>query len=251
MRKAFFITATFVVVFLSSSKTFSQANISIGAKGGISIPNLKSNSDNPVVNGWSSILTPYFGVVSEFNFSDHFSLQTELNYATEGGKKNGLQTIPTSFFFSTPPPGIPDTVYANFNSRVKLNYLELPILLKAQWPLNESFSFFLNGGPYAGYLLKAENTSSGKGKVYADREQTQPLLQQEISFDDNLDIKDELKNFTAGIQLGAGISFDMEAGKLVLTGGGNIGLIPIQKDSNNGKNTTGSAMVTIGYLFGW
>lgn len=238
-----------VSTFLLSSSISAQTEVRIGIKGGISIPNLKSNSDNPVINGWSSIFAPYAGAVGEFKLSDNFSLQAELNYASQGGKKNGLQVLPTALFFQPPPPGIPDTVYATFASKVKLSYIELPVMFKGELPLNETASLFANAGPYIGYLIKAKSISSGSSKIYADANQTQPLIQQEVSFDENLDIKDQIKKFNAGLQFGVGISFNTGTGKLMLTAGGNLGLVPIQKDTNNGKNTTGSATVTIGYLF--
>jgi len=59
----------------------------------------------------------------------------------------------------------------------------------------------------------------------------------------------EIKKFNFGIQGGIGVSmlFANES-KLQFSIGGNYGFIPIQKDEANGKNNTGAATVTLGYM---
>ncbi|MGI8952716.1 MAG: porin family protein [Chitinophagaceae bacterium] len=239
-----------IAIFLLIAQT-SFAQISLGVKGGISIPNLKAPSgSNPVSSGWSSRQGPYFGVFSEFKISDHFALQLELNYSSQGGKKDGVQGIATSDFFAPNPvpPGAPKYVYASFKNEAALNYIELPLLAKIIFPLGEKFSFFIDGGPYAGYLLKAKNISSGSSMVYLDKAETQPLPIGTQSFDSTADVTKNIKRFNAGIQGGIGIAVKLGNGELMLTGGGNYGLINIQKNADDGKNNTGAATVTLGYL---
>src|SRR5690348_17205302 len=79
-------------------------SVSLGIKTGISIPDLKASGDNPISRGWSSRLGPYAGAIAEIKFNKHFSLQAELNYASQGGKNNGPQAIPTSEFAEYIPP---------------------------------------------------------------------------------------------------------------------------------------------------
>src|SRR5690348_8182474 len=85
---------------------FSQSgNFSLGVKAGVAIPNLKASGNNPVSEGWSSRLGPYAGAVAALRLNERFSLRAELNYASQGGKKNGVQAIPTSGFESYFPEG--------------------------------------------------------------------------------------------------------------------------------------------------
>ena len=80
-------------------------------------------------------------------------------------------------------------------------------------------------------------------------ELTQPFLAAPISFDQTMDIESELKTFNFGIQGGIGLALNLpNESKLMLTVGGNYGLIPIQKDEVNGKNNIGAATATLGYL---
>jgi hypothetical protein len=231
---------------------YAQSDFSLGIKAGISIPNLKPSGDDPVSSGWSSIQGPYGGLLAELRLSDNFFLQGELNYATQGGKKSGVQAFPSSPFAPYFPPGlpVPKYLYAVYDAHIKLNYLEFPVVLKVNFFMGEAFSIFIDGGVYAGYLLKAKSTSSGTSNIYLDENLTQPLLSNEVSFDQSLDIKSDLKKFNFGVQAGFGMAYYFfNANKLVLTAGGNYGLVPIQKDEANGKNNTGAATVTLAYVF--
>lgn len=253
MTRKSFINFFYLLLFILNCNFCLSQNISIGIKDGISIPNLKASGDNPISRGWSSRLGPYAGIVAELKFNEHFSLQAEVNYASQGGKNDGAQAIPTSEFIQYIPDTatVPAYVYANYKSVVKLNYLELPVLAKLNFPLNNMLSFFVNVGPYVGYLINAKDVTTGSSKVYFDENLTQtiPFFQEVISFDQTNDIKSELKKFNYGIQGGAGFTLKIsERSKIMITGGGNYGLIKIQKDKSNGENNTGAATITLGYL---
>lgn len=161
----------FVAVFLVLASTPSFSQFYLGVKGGLSIPNLSSGTSNPVSSGYSSREAPYFGVVAEKKCSHLISLHVELNYASQGGKKDGVQAIPGSNFaqyFEAVGEPVPDYLYATYNSVAKLNYLELPVIVDFNFPLNKTWSFFVGAGPYAGYLLNAKQVTSGSSPLYAD-----------------------------------------------------------------------------------
>ena len=228
-----------------------NAQTSLGLKAGICIPNLKgSNSaENPVANDWSSRLGPYFGVVASFKISEHFSLQPELNFSSQGGKKNGEQAIATATLPGIPPGVIlPPYLFVNINATAILNYLELPVLASGNFRLSKKIDFFINAGPYIGYLLNAKTKSKGSSVIYTDEAETTPLFPTPVNLDMTMDIKDDLKKINMGIQFGTGISYKLTKGSVRLTGGGNLGLTNIQKDKSNGENKTGAATIAIAYL---
>lgn len=217
--------------------------IFIGIQGGISIPNLRSGSDGPEIsNGYSSRRGPYFGVFGAFRFSPRFSLQPEVNYASQGGQKNGKQVVPAGSF-----PGQDADYYANFKSVAKLNYIEVPVLAKFTFPLATHLNFTVDAGPYVGFLVHAYNITSGRSMVYADKEESQPLPVGTIDFDHTQDITDQLHQLNFGIQGGIGLSLAIGPGYLMVHGGGNYGLIYIQKEKKYGQNHTGAATAVIGY----
>lgn len=246
MRKLLFILSVLI-----AHCSFGQ--LYLGAKAGLSIPNLQAGGSNPLTSGWSSSLGPEFGLISELKITHRFSIRAELNYSSQGGKRYGLQGFDPSQFFSPLPPGIPQYVYVDVKNDFKLNYLELPVLAKLNFPLGKRWSFFTEAGPYLAYLIKAHVISKGSSFVYADPGGTQKLLVDGNPFyftvDQNTDVLTELKKLNFGVQAAVGVSLQTGNGIALLSIGGNYGFIPIQKDKSNGSNNTGAAIVTVGYLF--
>ena len=229
-----------------------HAQLSVGAKAGVCIPNLKGSSvsSNPFYRDWASRLGPYAGLVASLNLTDHFSLQAELNYSSQGGKKKGKQGIATASLPFNLPTGVtlPAYVYANVDADIILNYVELPVLAGINFHISPQCDFIINGGPYVGYLLNAKIKSRGSSIVYKDAAQTQPFISTPVDLNQVTDIKDQIKTVNLGLQFGLGISYKMANGSIRLTGGGNIGLTTIEKDKANGEDHTGAPTVTLAYL---
>lgn len=222
-----------------------QAPIYVGLQGGISIPNLRAGGGNEVSEGYSSRLGPYFGVIGQYRFSELFSLQPEVNYSAQGGKKDGLQAISAQDVNPAADPGT--YYYANYSSEARLNYIEVPVLAKFTFRLSDALHLSVDAGPYVGFLVSAKNKTSGKSSIYADKAETQPFPVGEQSFDANTDIKDQLHHTNWGIQGGAELEQTLGRGYLFLHLGGNYGLVNIQKGSEHGKNNTGAATAVVGY----
>lgn len=250
MKKLFALLAVLGACFVSQKAQAQEQAFSLGVKGGISIPNLKSSGTNPLSQGWESRLGPYFGIVGEIPFGQTLSIKAELNYSSQGGKKSGAQAIPLSSLNLELPPGtpLPPYLYANFSSKAILNYVELPVMLKLKFPVNESLNFFINGGPYAGYLLNAKNITSGSSQIFLDENLTQVVWPLSTSFDSTVNITSDINRLNFGLQAGVGLDFKVDSGHFILTAGGNLGLTDIQKDEKNGSNKTGAATITFGYL---
>ena len=253
MTRKFFLAIIFLTAYIFIFQySFAQSNLSLGVKGGISIPDLKGSDNNPVSKGWSTRLGPYAGIVTELQISDKFSLQGELNYSSQGGKKSGTLAIPTSQFlkyFGIDTSVMIPYIYTDGKSEAKLNYIELPVLVKMNFPLSQTLTFFIDGGLYAGYLINAKNVTEGTSNIYFDENLTQPILPAPVSLDHTTDLKGDLKKFNFGIQGGLGLSYYVsDKSRLFLTGGGNYGLVHIQKDKSNGSNNTGAATLTVSYV---
>jgi hypothetical protein len=218
----------------------SHAQIDLGVKGGLSIPNLTSgSSDNPINSGYSSRLGPDFAIHAEFHLSKHFSIQPQLEYSSQGGKKNGDQA------FSVPPGPI---LYATYNSTAKINYLMLPILAKYRFLLSDHWNLYVAAGPFVSFVVSAKNITSGTSMVYLDAAHTQPTGQQQ-NFDADTDIKSDLHKANAGVNGHLGLAYQFGRNSVFLEAGGNYGFVNIQKNEVNGKNNTGAAVVVVGYAF--
>jgi len=241
-----------VVFILIAQKGFTQNKFSLGIKGGIDFPNLAPNDADysPVSKGWSSRLGSYFGVIGVYTINNKCGLQAELNYSSQGGKKYGQQAIALSYFTSNQPAGIGKYVYANFNVDVKVNYIELPVLVRFSTPIGTGkWHFIATAGPYIGYVMAAKVIIKGTSKIYADEGETMPLFPQAFTATGSQDIKDRVRRFNIGAQANAGLAAKAPLGNILLMLGGNYGFIPLQKDHSLGKNNIGAVNFTVGYLF--
>ena len=244
---------SFLILVSLNSGAFAQS-FSIGARGGMSIPNLTDGSQgNPLSTGYSSRLGADFAVFGNFRFSKLFSLQPMIEYSQQGGKKNGFQafTTPEQLAAQFPPNQAPPYVYADYNSTAKMNYLLVPVLAKFGWNLGmqSPLRLYVDVGPFGGYLLSAHQITSGSSIIYADPGKQNPLGSQAMSFDNKQNIRDQLHNFNFGVSGNIGLSYSFDSGSIFIEGGGNYGFINIQKYKKDGTNHTGAGTVTVGYAY--
>jgi len=168
-----------------------------------------------------------------------------------GRKKNGFQALATppefaQYFDPNPPPPY---LYADYNSKAKLNYLMLSVLAKFNWQLGTKSpaSFYADAGPFGALLVSAHQVTSGSSIIYIDEQMQQQLTPDAQSFDNKEDIKSDLHKGNFGIEGDLGLAFNFKNNRLFVEGGANYGFLNIQKGTDNGKNNTGAATIRIGY----
>ncbi|RUT69946.1 PorT family protein [Flavobacterium cupreum] len=140
MRK---ITFLFFAIALITFKAAAQdSKIKFGLQGGLNYSSLRGNDsysdDTP---GFSYL----FGVSFQYKIKDNLSLKADLNYERKTQVSKEVIEIldnPNMFY----------GVY-HFKNTTYQNYIMLPILLK--YNFTRSKSFYINGGPFLGYLLKS------------------------------------------------------------------------------------------------
>ncbi|MGN6567334.1 MAG: porin family protein, partial [Flavipsychrobacter sp.] len=200
--------------------------------------------------GYSSRLGPEAGVFVDFKISKAFSIQPMVQYSSQGGKKNGMQALATPDAVATlfPPGQAPQYLYANYKSEAKLNYLMIPVLAKYSWDIPKSpFSIYAAAGPFIAFLLSAKQVTSGTSNLYLDASGNQPLPGEQASFNNTDDIKNQLYNINFGIEGYLGFNYRIGRNNIFIQGGGNYGLLNIQKNPDNGKSHVGAGVVAVGY----
>jgi hypothetical protein len=253
MKKSIFYTLIFIFSLLHFSAN--AQNFSLGIKGGASIPNLTANGSNetPLNTGYSSRLGFDGSIFAEFKFSDLFSIQPDIEYSSQGGKKDGLQAFatPTQVAAEFPPGQAPQYLYANYNSEAKLNYLMIPVLAKFGWNFSKSspWRIYVDAGPFVSFLLSAHQTTSGESQFYTDPGGTQPLPGGAQSFNANPSIKNQLHSTNVGAEGNLGLNYKFGTSSIFVEGGFNYGFLNIQSVAADGKNNTGAATVEIGYSY--
>ena len=182
-----------IALLLSVANMYAQ-NVSIGVKGGLSIPNLTTGGkeyDTPVSEGYASRMAAGGGIVVDFHLTKIFAIQTGLEYSGQGGKKKGVQALPGEPIFEDikgsigmQPGGeqlvqifetlqLPPYVYADCNSVAKFNYIMLPVQAKFGWKLSETpWKVYVTGGIFGSYLLSTTRELKGTSAMYADNNKT-------------------------------------------------------------------------------
>ena len=170
-------------------------------------------------------------------------------------------------------------MYANFKSEAKFNYLMLPVQAKFGWDLSPTspFRFYVSAGVFGSYLLSAKRESKGTSPFYVDNGTTtfksnalaiiegSPIggmipeemmamisgaLDQFQYTNNTQKITNEIKDFNFGVIGAVGFSYSFcDRHKVFIEGGGNYGLIKIQKNSANGQNRIGCGSIMLGYSF--
>jgi len=232
-------------------------DVNVGIKGGVSIPNLSGSGDNVVTKNYKSRTAITFGAFVELGLSDKFSIQPELNYSQQGGVRKGVQPI------TRPIPGLPPLppgqyLFGDFKNTAKLNYLEIPVLLKYKFGSKGKIRFFLNGGVYYGYLLNATTVTKGTSTIYVDENKT-PLLVPPLgtplppmSFDAKTDVINDVNRNNFGLTGGGGLLIPSgKKNNFIIDVRISRGLTHIQKNTAlNGESRTGNFVVSFGYVFG-
>jgi len=270
----------FLAIFLVSELSYAQ--VKIGAKVGYSVGRITDNSDNIYTQDYESTSGVDLGIMFEFPVSDLFSLQTEFLYTQRGGERTGTQPIPTAaldafgsvdqlnymlFLQGKDPVNDLNPLYADFTNISDLNYIEIPIMGKLGW--GETWRFYVEAGPYIGFLLSSTQTTSGTSLITLDAAGQDPLIVANPnynpsdpstgplwvpvppqSFDAETDTKDELNTLNYGFHAGSGLIRKINDKHEVFFGfRGSWGGKSLQKDKVFGESHVGGLIFSFGYMY--
>jgi hypothetical protein len=156
------ILVVLVVLMMFAVSASAQSSKALGIKGGVNL--FKPYGDDVVsIDYYTSFAV---GVFYYHAFSEIFVLQPELYYSVKGGKETG-------------------------GSVLKLSYIDIPVLLKFNLPLEgKSWAPNLYAGPYLAFLMGADV--------------------------DGHDVKDYFSSTDFGLVVGAGADFHLSEGKHLL-----------------------------------
>ncbi len=171
-----------VVLFVLSLSEVHAQDTKVGLKGGaalysstlsinLSLPaelggNISEEETSDIKTGFAA------GIFIEKPFSDLISGQIEALYVQKGGKEEVSE----------------DEIEVE-DGGLTLSYIDIPVLLKINVPLESNIRPFVYGGGFAGYLLDASAEANGE------------------DVDDQVELKDFLTDLNYGLIFGAGVSF--------------------------------------------
>ncbi len=188
-----------------------SAQIRLGVIGGLNLARLNAGAD-PELDSFISNLTAFAGGgVVQFRLTENLALQFEPMYLQKGARVEG------SFGDSDSD----SSLIFNVNVKARLNYLELPAMLKLALGAGTTRPYIM-AGPMLGLRLSAKETGSysisGAKQEY------------------DLDIKDQTKSLDFGAGFGAGVSFLAGKNSIFVQGRYALGLANISNDPDDSES---------------
>jgi hypothetical protein len=219
-------------------------DVSIGGHAGLSIPSIRAGTTDILSQGFASRRGLFFGIFVETQVAPRVSLVVDVNYTSQGGKRDGVQ--PITMDVGLPPLPNGSYYYADYHNETILDYVEIPVQFRLHF--GTGHRFFVNAGPYVGFLVRARAVTSGSSLIYLDPGKSQPITASPVPFDADTDVSDSLKRTNVGITAGGGIRHRAGPGELVAEARFQVGLTIIQRDvTTSGSNKTGAVVVSVGY----
>ncbi|MDY7396956.1 porin family protein [Aureibaculum sp. 2210JD6-5] len=142
--KKYILTALTISLFINTT-SFSQNEMRIGINAGANYSKFRGNELIDETNADFGFLA---GVSLEYFLSEKFSLKTNLNFERKSIKKTSNNIVD----FEGMPTG-------EIEIKTNYDYLVLPMLVK--YKFNETSGFYVNGGPFLGYLLSNKSRAEG------------------------------------------------------------------------------------------
>jgi len=213
-----------IILILCSSLVFGQTNkYEVGLELGPSLNSLRGNDILDKNNDFSFAFSS--GLTFQYNFPKFISIRTNISFERKGLTTQGSATDQDGNQIGEL------TIHSNFD------YLTIPIL--GRLTFGKKINFFVNAGPYIGYLIKQTDVTEAFGE-YPKTEN---------------DNTDNFKRTDLGITTGLGVRFPIK-NKLFLSleirnnfGLTNISSVPVVNDGAIKTNST-NLLIGIEYRFG-
>ncbi len=188
MKRIYVIFLTFIII---PVMTQNKLSADIGIKGSLNLSRLNFSEDD--ADQWKSITGFHVGIFYNLKIKKNIFFQPEIYYVTKG------VTLSDSY------DGM------EIKSTVKLNYVEIPLLLKMVFPTKSSFQPGIFIGGYWAFNINAKN-----------------ILEYGSSHIEE-DIKGQIANMDYGWVAGISVEYQIRKGKLVLDIRYNLGLKSLNK----------------------
>jgi hypothetical protein len=171
----------------------SAQDVKFGIRGGTNLTFMPAATKTPVSEGYSSRIAPAWGIFTELRCNSAISFRFGVEYSGLGGKKDGMQAMPTtrfmneiasSFGFAGPAPTQELAMgafmawmaqnpyyYANVKNTTKFEYITLPLLLQTGWNVGSSpLQLYVNAGPVVSFILSCKQTQKplNNSLLYSD-----------------------------------------------------------------------------------
>ena len=202
MRKSVCVVATLLATMVFMISPLWAENLMFGVEGGLSLANLKGGDvyNNSIKYGATG------GVFGRYTLTEIFTVQPEVLFAMKGAKYEA----------------------EGIKSQQEINYIEIPVLVRATMPNEGKLKPSLFAGPAIGILLSNKITNG-----------------------EEIDIKNASNGSDFGLVFGAGVEYMLEKGCVLLDARYELGLTSTLKEAEDKevKNSVISIMIGYGMQF--
>jgi hypothetical protein len=102
-----------------------------------------------------------YGLMADFNFAEHYSLNTGISITTINGKSTEINAMPYHAVFSSTAPVAYDLKY-------KMQYIEIPLIVKLKTSKIGELKWFGEFGLSNGFKTRARQDAKTATKVWAE-----------------------------------------------------------------------------------
>lgn len=199
MKKLVF-TVIMAVGFAAASSAQDKGDVEFGVNIGYNISNITNNDERISSDSGNGLNV---GVAADYFFSDRWSIKGKLIYDQKGWDNDNLGFGVTN---------------------INLDYLTVPVM--ANWHFGSKRNWYLNFGPYVGFLMNAEDTRS------------------------KIDLKPLLNTTDFGLAFGIGVKIPVsDKLKVSLEYDGQSGLTEVLKNNMFGTVTGARSAINVGLNF--
>jgi len=177
-----------IVIVLTTCGLFAQ-DVRFGMRGGLNMAGMPVAKSTPASEDFKMRMAPAWGIFTELQVNQTFSLRLGVEYSGMGGKKEGMQAMPTQRIITQVGSSfglagmteeqmagmgmlamsLPHYYYADVETTVKFDYVTIPILAQFGRDIGTSpWRVYVNAGPSVSFILSTKQVSKGTSKLFAD-----------------------------------------------------------------------------------
>jgi hypothetical protein len=234
MRKL--ITFALLALLATNATAGSDEGLHFGLKAAPSLSWLRTDSKGIESNG--SKFGFNYGLITEFNFSDHYAFATGIDVTYRGGKLRSTTTTESII------NGTAATTTTTTDVTNTLQYIEIPLTLKLKTNEIGYFTYYLQAGLAPGINIRARSDYKSNTQV---TQTGQPTTTTNFSEDD-ADIQSSINTLNLSMIIGGGVEYTLSGTTVLLTGiEFNNGLLDV--DDTSYKINSNYLALKIGILF--
>ena len=191
MKKIFFGT----IIILTTCILHAQ-DVRFGIRGGMNMTSMSTVESTPLSEGYNSRIAASWNIFTELQYNPRVAFRFGVEYSGLGGKKSGIQAVPTQRLITEMGNSIgmgvtddqlaalgalmmalPPFYYANVDNIAKLQYVMIPVTAQFGWNIGQTspWRFYVNAGPFVSFILAGKQLGKGTSNMYYDATGTTTL----------------------------------------------------------------------------